>query len=254
MMRSLKNLERYRTSTTDGELGIVANFLLDDDQWTIRYLVVDTGGLLGGRHVLVSPISFGLIDWSNRRFHLTLSTDKLKNGPSVDLEKPVSRQHEAELQSYYGYPPYWGSPGLWGPGTMPGPLAALPTPTAARLETADTSVDDVHLRSANELRTYDIQGTDGAVGHVADFIIEDETWRLPYLVVDTSKWWMGEKVLIAPQWASRVSWEEGKVHLDLSRDQIKHSPTWNPDAPVNHAYEERHYDFYGRPAYRSPRT
>jgi len=75
------------------------------------------------------------------------------------------------------------------------------------------------------------------------------TWRLPYLVVDTSDWWLGQKVLVAPQWASRVSWVERNVYLDISRHAIEESPRWDPETPINRMYEERLYDFYGRPVY-----
>lgn len=68
-------------------------------------------------------------------------------------------------------------------------------------------------------------------------------------MIDTSNWWFGKKVLVAPQWASRVSWEEEKVYVDLSRKTIKHSPEWNPTEGINREYESRLYDYYGRPAY-----
>ena len=108
---------------------------------------------------------------------------------------------------------------------------------------------DVHLRSANEVRGYHIQGSDDAIGHVEDFIVDDETWQVRYLVIDTSNWWFGKKALVAPHWASRVSWEERKVHVDLSRQTIKNSPEWNASAAVNREYEARLYDYYGRPLY-----
>jgi hypothetical protein len=163
----------------------------------------------------------------------------------------VSRQHEVEHQNYYGYPGYWGPTGLGGPGMLPGALSSRSHADERPLHGA-TSIqpaDDVHLRSVNELRTYHIEGTDGSIGHVDDFIVDDATWRLPYLVVDTSNWWVGQKVLVAPQWASRVSWSESKVYIDMTRDVIKSSPRWDPAATIHRAYEARLYDFYGRPVY-----
>src|ERR1039458_3522420 len=116
MLRSLKDLERYTVSATDGDIGTVVNFLLDDERWIVRYLVVETGGFFGGRQVLISPISFREVDWSTHRFHLALTIDKVKNSPSVDTDKPVSRQNERDYFGYYGYPYYWGDSGLWGMG------------------------------------------------------------------------------------------------------------------------------------------
>ena len=127
-------------------------------------------------------------------------------------------------------------------------LLPLGTQSGAPAADRDES-NDVHLRSAKELRGYHIQGTDAAIGHVADFIIDDQTWQVRYLVVDTSNWWFGKKVLVAPHWASSVIWENRNVYVDLTRQAIKNSPEWNSNAPVNREYEMRLYDYYGRPSY-----
>jgi len=92
-------------------------------------------------------------------------------------------------------------------------------------------------------------GTDETIGHVEDFIVDDETWQVRYLVIDTSNWWFGKKVLVAPHWAKSISWADRMVHVDMSRDAIKNSPEWNPTAGVNRKYELELYDYYGRPVY-----
>jgi hypothetical protein len=112
--------------------------------------------------------------------------------------------------------------------------------------------NDPHLRSAKEVAGYHVHCTDGELGHVADFIIDDETWTLRYLVIDTSNWWFGKKVLVSPRWVQEVSWAKSMVYVDLPRDTIKNSPEWNPATPVNREYEERLYDYYGRPTYWRP--
>ena len=251
MLRSLKDLERYTVSATDGNIGRVLNFLLDDQRWIVRYLVIDTGGgflELDGRQVLISPIFFRQAEWSTHRFHLALTLDKIKNSPSVDVDKPVSRQHERDYYRYYGYPYYWGYSGIWGMGSYPGVLAAG-TWNEGPDEHSDKIPGDVHLRSAGEVRGYHVQGSDEAIGHVEDFIVDDETWEIRYLVIDTSNWWFGQKVLVAPHWASCISWPERKLYVDLSRQAIKKSPAWNAAAAINREYETRLYDYYGRPMY-----
>ena len=102
MLRSLKDLERYTVNATDGDLGTVVNFLLDDQRWIVRYLVVESGGFLDGRRVLISPIFFRQAEWLTRRFHLALTIDKVKKSPSVNVDQPVSRQHEQDYYGYYG--------------------------------------------------------------------------------------------------------------------------------------------------------
>jgi sporulation protein YlmC with PRC-barrel domain len=249
MLRSLKDFERYTVSASDGDIGSVVNFLLDDERWIVRYLVVQAESpfFLDGRKVLISPISFRQADGPTQRFHLALTMDKVKSSPSIDVDEPVSRQHERDYYRYYGYPYYWGYSGLWGTGVYPGLLAAdswSDTPA----EAADEP-EDVHLRSALELRGYHIQGSDKAIGHVEDFIVDDESWEIRYLVIDTSNWWVGKKVLVAPRWASHIDWSESKVYVDLPRQAIKDSPEWNASMAVNREYETRLYDYYGRPVY-----
>ncbi|CAN5863210.1 PRC-barrel domain-containing protein [soil metagenome] len=247
MLRSLADLNDYSVSATDGDLGHVGGFLLDDEQWVLRYLIVEVGDLLDRHRVLISPISFGRADWATHRFHLALTLDQIKSSPDIDTDKPVSRQHERDYLGYYGYPNYWGQAGMWGMGVFPGLLAGS-TPYDVSPTAATESAGDAHLRSANELRGYHIHGSDGAIGHVVDFILDDESWAIRFLVIDTSAWWFGKKVLVSPRWADSIRWDDRTIHLDISRAAVKSSPEWNPDAPVNRELEHRLYDYYGRPA------
>ncbi len=251
MLRSLKDLERYRVFATDGDIGSVVDFLVDDEHWTVRYLIVETGGPLStGQRVLVSPVSFARAEWTDRHFHLALTGQKVRNSPSVELDKPVSRQHEIDYYSYYGYPAYWDYGATIGLGTYPGMVMGglvAPPPRAQ----SDKTSRDVHLRSVNEVRGYHIHGTDESIGHVADFVVDDETWKVRYLVIDTSNWWMGKKVLIAPEWARDVSWENHVVNVDLTREVISNSPEWNPTAVISSEYENELREHYQRQIHSS---
>jgi sporulation protein YlmC with PRC-barrel domain len=247
MLRSLKDLEKYTVCASDGDIGTVGNFLLDDERWTVRYLVVRTNGLFENKDTLISPISFRRVDWSTRRFHLSLTMMHVKDSPDVNGTKPVSRQQEQDYYRYYGYPYYWGSTGAWGQGAYPHLLTEQRWHDVAGVQ--PRKHEDIHLRSVEEIRGYHIEGTDESIGHVEDFIVDDETWEIRYLVIDTSNWWFGKKVLVSPYWATRVSWDENKVYLGLTRQGIKDSPEWIPNSAVNREYESRLYDYYGRPVY-----
>jgi len=242
MLRSLKGIEKYKVSATDGDVGSVANFLVDDVGWAVRYLVVDTGGLLGGREVLITPIAFREVDYPANRFRLLLTIDKIKASPSVNLDLPVSRQYESEYNGYYGYPGYWGWGGLWGPGRSPGGLASG-EPDASRSRLGEPP-GDAHLRSAKDVTGYHIEATDGAIGHVKDFLVDDETWEVRYMVVATANWWPGKSVLISPAWATRISWLDRKVYVGMTREAIRTSPEWNPTQQVAAAYEQELYRHY----------
>jgi sporulation protein YlmC with PRC-barrel domain len=248
MLRSVKDFEGYQVHATDGVIGTVSDCYFDDEHWAVRYLVVETGTFFSERKVLISPISFRHADPSTRQFHLALTQAKVKGSPGIELEKPISRQHERDYFRYYGWPYYWGygGGGIWGGAVYPTMLAAQ---TWSEQPHAKQEGDDPHLRSAHEVVGYRIRGTDGEIGHVADLIVDDETWAIRYLVVDTRNWWLDNKVLVAPRWAERISWADHEVRLDLTRQKIKDSPAWSADLPVNREYEVRLYDYYGRPVY-----
>jgi hypothetical protein len=106
-----------------------------------------------------------------------------------------------------------------------------------------------HLRSTNEVSTYNIQALDGEIGHVEDFIIDDETWAIRYLVIDTQNWWPGKKVLISPQWIDRVSWGESKIFVNLTREIIKNSPEYTDESLLFRDYESRLHGHYERQGY-----
>jgi sporulation protein YlmC with PRC-barrel domain len=139
---------------------------------------------------------------------------------------------------------------MWGMGANPNILAVagFEEPVA---KNSDSAFDDVHLRSAAELHGYHIQGSDGAIGHVEDLVLDDETWAVRYLVIDTSNWWFGKKVLVSPLWAEKISWAERNVYMDMSRQSIKESPQWASPEAIDRAYETNLYNYYGRPMYWS---
>ena len=96
---------------------------------------------------------------------------------------------------------------------------------------------------------YNIHASDGEIGHVEDFVIDDETWAIRYLVVDTRNWWPGEKVLISPRWIERVSWDLSKVFVSLSRDAIRQSPQYSEESLLTREYETSLHGHYNRKGY-----
>jgi hypothetical protein len=245
MLRSIESLTGHKIQAKDGDIGKVNEFLFDDATWTIRYLVVDTGGWLSDRKVLLSPLdTISTPDWALKSFPVDLTKEQVKNSPDINVVKPVSRQQLLELHTHYGWPVYW-------PSVTPSGLP-LVTPTAIQKEKEKSSAaekGDPHLRSTKEVNGYTIQATNGEVGHVEDFIVDDVSWIIRYMVIDTRNWLPGRKVLVAPAWIKNISWTDRKVDVDFSRESIKNSPEYDPSTPINQEYEIRLYDFYGRPKY-----
>jgi uncharacterized protein YrrD len=233
MLRSVNDLRGLTIRATDDEIGKVDQFLFDDVHWTIRYMVVNTGGWLLKELVLISPRSIEAVAWEERRVEVSLTRQQVESAPDIYTDQPVSRQMEEQLASYYNYQPYWYGPGLWGATGFPFGLGVGAGYTAAAMaaeheRAAEAPHGDPHLRSTHEVKGYRIHASDGEIGHVDDFVMDDETWSIRYLVVDTGGWLPGKQVLIAPHWASAVSWDEQTVTVDLAREQIKDAPEYDP--------------------------
>jgi hypothetical protein len=250
----MTDLKGFTIGATDGDIGQVEAFYFDDASFTVRHLVVDTGGWLGGRKVLISPRALRDIDWDGRRINAALTTAQVEKSPNIDTDQPVSRQHEIEYYRYYGYPSYWSGPYLWGGypfPVMPSDQATLEN--ERRWEWGTEESGDRHLRSSAAVIGYYIAATDGELGHVENFLVDDATWSIRYMVVDTSNWWFGKKVLVSSEWITRVVWNESLLHVDMTREQIKNSPEYDPSGHVQRDYEMKLHDHYGRPGYWSGR-
>jgi len=247
VLESVKDLRGCRILATDGAVGALIEFYFDDASWQVRYLVVDTGNWLSGRRVLISPSSIRSLDPRAHTVTVALTQDQIRYGPDIDTDKPVSRQHEAELAKYYGWPAYWAHSAF-----IPGVLVPAPPAVPSRTELTESlsaESGDPHLRSTNEVIGYHLAARDGEFGHVEDFILDDSTWHIRYMVVDTRNWLPGKRVLVTPQWIESIVWKERKVHLDLLQEAIRKSPEFDVKLPVSREYEERLLDYYGRPKY-----
>ncbi|MBN1992100.1 MAG: PRC-barrel domain containing protein [Anaerolineae bacterium] len=235
MLRSADKLKEYTVQAPDGPVGTVKDFYFDDENWIIRYLVVDTDPWLSRQDVLLSPEALTQPDWARRLFPVKLSQAQVKQSPAVDTTRPISRRQEAEMRAYYHWPIYW-TPGRLLAAQQTRKMAAQPKNQEGRPEDDQT---DSHLRSATEVTGYHLWARDGVVGHVEDFIIDDQRWEIDYLVIGTRNWLPGKKVLISPSWIEEVSWPGQQVHVDLARETIKNSPEYDPSTPINEGYQER---------------
>ena len=260
MLRNLHDLEDYAIRATDGDIGHVKDFYIDDQTWVIRYLVVETGGWLSSRKVLVSPMAIGHPDWQERVLPTSVTRDQVRNSPNIDTDKPVSRQHESHYLAYYAYPLYWSNPGLLGVGMYPN--LAMPqfvsTPSVGEPQSDSAAVDaaverrtsdDIHLRSCNTVMGYHIHASDGEIGHVQAMLVDEQTWAISYLVVNTSDWWIGHQVLITPEQISGVSWFDGMISLNLTRQKVKGALPYDASFQLDRMNVVNVYKHYGNMAY-----
>jgi len=244
MYRSVKGLRDAVIQAADGRVGFEEQVFFDDEQWVVRYLVVDTEQPGGDRAVLISPMAVTAVDRDKSVINVDLTCRQVFSSPDVDTERPVSRQKEIEYSRYLNYPVYWGGVGLWLQEAAPAALIK-----AQRLSPNDAQKagdDDVHLRSSREVIGYRVRARDGRIGHVEDLILDESSWAIAYVEVDTRNWIGGKKVLVPPHWLSRVSWAERRVYIDLPLAAIKEAPAAETMEEVTPEYERGLREHYER--------
>jgi hypothetical protein len=264
MLRDTKSLLDNSIRARDGVIGSVKDLYFDDVTWIIRYFVVETGSWMSARRVLIAPTAIDVPAGDRRTLSTGLSKAEIRGSPPIDTRLPVSRQREMEYLRYYGYAYYWSGGALESRGAHPGSRSTrLPGESlsvwqgAERLENARLDKDadaqhrphdDHHLRSCSTVITYHVEATDGDIGHVAGYLVELASWAIRYLVVNTSNWWLGHEVLIAPKWIEAIRWDDNKLRVGLTRAVVSSSPAYSAALPLIRDQEidlHRHYDRRG---------
>ena len=250
MLKRALAFKGYALRASDGEIGSIADFLFDDRTWLLRWLVVDTGNWLTGRKVLLHRSVIGEVDHERRELSVALTRAQVQGSPELSEHEPVSMQMEHRLYDYYGWEPR-SIESAFGANPIASKFSAPPlllfSPQAEIAMHGDAS--DPHLRSLEALTGYHMVGGDGAIGKVEDLMIDDASWVVPYLVVETGSWWSGKPVLISRHAVREIDWAERQIRAELSRDQVQLSPAWSPLGDVDQDYEKDlhdHYDWPGR--------
>jgi hypothetical protein len=253
MLHRIKTLQDCTVHATDGVVGRFDRCYFDSDQWAVRYLVVDTGVWLPGREVLIPPLAVTEIQNDARTIQLSMPRIKIEKSPAVGMTSVPTREQEALYLTYYGYPLYWEGAGLWGQGTPPlsdiADLDERRVRAAHEFQLTTAALDVIALHDSEDVIGCHIHATDGAIGHAEDFIVEDASWLIRYAMMDTSNWWMGRKVLIAPQWVTNIDWGRSIVEVGMTKEAIKSSPEFDSSKPIDRQYETELYGHYERPGY-----
>lgn len=242
MLHRVTELESYRLRAVDGDIGTIEDFYFDDHAWTARYFVVNTGGWLGGRKVLISPVAITAVNEQDRVLELGHTKEQIEKSPPIEADKPVSRQYEEQFHHYYKWSFYWEVMKTLAPGEPP-------ADPAVSLEESERG--DPYLRSAREVAGYRIGAIDDEMGHVEDFIVEDENWDVRYMEIEAGNWLRGKKILIAPTWIEKVKWAERIVRVSLPRAAIESAPAYDPSKLISREYEVKLFEHYGHPGYWS---
>jgi hypothetical protein len=249
MLRHESEINGYAIHASDGVIGAVSDFLFDDTTWLVRWLVVDTGNWLPGRKVLLAPCAFAHVNHIGDQFQVRLARQQVKDCPDIDTNRPVSRQMEDDIYNYYGWNPYWGDTSYFGAvgigaGYMGGSMTPTPMQRENKKNNSWRNASDCHLRSVAAVAEYRVHASDGEIGHVEDFLVEDDDWSIHYLVVDTKNWWPGNKVLISPLSVRNIDWADRQVNLGATRQKVKDSPAYDPSMTVDPIYEQNFHSYY----------
>lgn len=250
MLRSLKDYQTYKIHAKDGNIGSVYSFLFDDLSWSVRYLVVDIGKWLEDKRVLVPPVNIIDSNWQNKNLNVKLTKKQIENSPEITEHKPVYLQKQRAKMDEYDYPILLHSTDV-----LPNiylTAEAVDNSKRSNHSSGRQEITYPHLRSIKEIIGYSIHANNGEIGHINDFIVEDNlTWKIHYMVIDTGHWLPGKKVIVHPFWIKSINWGRKEVIVDLEIERIKNSPIFDPSEPVNREYETVLFDFYGKPRYWS---
>jgi uncharacterized protein YrrD len=243
MIYTIRGFQEFAIAASDGSLGSVTDVYFDDQEWIVRYFVVETGSWLKGRRVLLSAARltvFPSAEWLT----IDATREQVRNSPAVETELPVSRQCEQAIYDHFGWPYYWGEASLADGGAAPGVVEAASVRTGQTRDNRAADVNssandqerrreqDPHLRSARELRGYALSARDGEIGHIEDFLVDGETWQVRAVAADTRKWLSGRTVLIPIKARTALRWCEANVVIDLTRDEIKSSSGFEAGEPL----------------------
>lgn len=203
------HMQGASVEASDGRLGKLCDFRFDERDGSIRHLVLDGGTWLNRRRITLPPDLVRTKDWADHRLTVAQLTRKqVIDSPTVETHVPLGQPSKEEEATIINWEIYWI-------GSMDHPWQV---------------VGDPLVRSTQETTGYDIEGTDGPLGHVADFLIDDEAWVVRYLALDTRNWWPGKRVLVKPSRFETIDGPNRRLHLGLSRDSIEQSPEYRESA------------------------
>ena len=219
MLQNTEKLTGCKLAASDGDIGHIKDFYFDDRSWDLRYVVADTGTWLTGRLVLLAPRALGRLDLDERSLSVNLTRKQIEDSPPIESHLPVSRQYEERYYGHYGWSGYWTVDGVTGvadPVVVVPPTVAETPPHPERGQKAD-----IHLCSAKSVIGYDIEAIDGTIGSVSGFMVDDKSWAVGTLVVEAGHWYSGKEILIASAKVGRISYEDSKVFVTLTKAEIE---------------------------------
>ena len=230
MLYKSRMLRGWKLDGRDGHLGSIKEFYFDDLYWTIRYVAVETGAWLLGRQIVLSPYALEVVDEETKAVSVDVTKARIAASPLLENRCPISKRFEEAYSAYYGYPKYWSGSFAWGP---------RPNLERNKEKWNESPEDpqgwDPQLRGTDDVQGLTVQASDGELGQVDDFVIDDDAWDIRHLIIKTHTWWPGKRALISPRSIDRINWPESVVFVNLTRDEIKSSTAYSSNGLLEDA-------------------
>ncbi len=230
MLHRATQLKGATVAGLDGDIGVVDEVFIDDESWRVRYLAVKTGQWPTGRTVLVVPEAIRRDTSSDARLELGLRRNELLDGPLFNLDRPLSRRQELAYAAYYGLRPYWASlaDGGFDDASMEDVTGAR---AATRAEGAHATPlttpswsEGRHVHGSSAVLGYELAASDGHVGKVEDLLIDEESWAVKQLIVDTTRWLPGGEITVPAALAQGIDSQKGLVHVNADKAMLDTLP------------------------------
>jgi hypothetical protein len=197
MLRKVNDLLRRRVTAGDGSIGHCRDFLVDDRDWHIDYLLADTSRWLGGDQVLISSRLIGRSAVVSRELPVRLTRAQIRKSSPV---RRLPRTNDG------------------GEGASPGPVRIRSTQDLGGL-------GDGHTHSLSAFRGWQLVAPDGQCGEVRDFLVEDSDWRVRRLVVQTGEGTTGpHKVLLPTEMIDYVDRDAHQLFTEYGVDALRAAP------------------------------
>lgn len=242
MLIHTKDLKEFLIVSRDKIKGSIIDMYFDDLFWNIQYVVVTTGGLLEEKSIIISHAALGEPDKDNKALPVFVDLDTEDDEQKSIPPKPISETKFKNATRILK----WPLDKLNLQSLSSNEMKNLVTNMVMDEKQKNKQINP-HLRSWEEVLGYNIQAKNGEIGHVDDFIVDSDNWKIRYLIIDTRNWLPGGKdVLISPAWIERIKWSNNLVYIDLKKEAIKNSPEYNSNEPLDDQFELRLFKYYGR--------
>lgn len=225
MLKGVRSIFGYRVRVSEGQCGLVHDFLFDDESWQMSHLVIGIGVPQETlRLYSLSPETPTAIIPEDQTFVLRTSSTAVLSSPSIDINPPVSRQRKRKLSALRIFVPF-----------LPDEFAGIPVPApftpalsyrktanpATQVSTEEEAKWNAHLRSMREVIGYRIQAPDGRAGTLKDFLFDDIDFSVRHLVVQTRRFLLRKRVLLTPKEVVGIGWELARINISLDKMALR---------------------------------